>query len=91
MKTLTKDQINTLKIFAIEALKGMNFQENWLTELKRCFDNDTDCSCNAFELARYISWNMKSSNIYSDNETFADLCSFQAVLFGTNEMINLTN
>ena len=90
MQTLSPDQMIILKSLSIEALKGMNFQSIWIDELKRCLNEDTDCSCHAFELANYISWNMRSSGIHSDNIALADSCAFQAVLFAANEILGFS-
>jgi len=89
MKSLTNDQLKKIKLLTIEALRGQGFSDVWLIELKRCFDIDSDMACNALELARYVSWNMRSSNIHRESEDFANVCALECVLFATNEVIAL--
>lgn len=91
MKTLTSEQLDKLKVFAVEALKGMNFYPSWIESLEKDFNEKNDCTFNAFDLARYISWHMRSNGIHIDNIAFATQCAFEAVLFGANEIIALDN
>ncbi len=90
MKSLTKTQLDMVKAFTVEALRGMGFDDVWLTKLVDDFRNDSDLAFNADMLAVYVSWNMRYFGIHKDNETFALLCALRAVLFGTNEMLFLS-
>lgn len=91
MKTLSYNQIKAIKTFALESIDCMNFNRSWFEVLKRDLEMDCDRSCNAIELARYISWHMEHHKFeygmsYLSEDHFIS-CSFQAVLYGTNETL----
>ncbi len=87
---LSNEQLDDVKTKAIQFLQSLQFANDWLNALKTDLANDNDTSCNAIELARYISWHMRYHGIHQDDESFADACAFQSVLFATNEILSIS-
>jgi hypothetical protein len=88
---ITIVQENLVKAHAVQYLREVKFTDQYCDELTKDFREENDLAFDTFGIARYISWHMRHNGIHTDNHDFADSISFQAVMYGLNQVLAREN
>lgn len=87
MQSISYDQMRKIQEKLVEVLRDMNFQSDWIKILQKQFEENVVMATDLDSLGNYVSWSMRNYGIHVDDESFADTCSYRAIVIALNEIL----